>query len=203
MIPEQIITAIDAITKETSTMMYRLDSATPRRHGLAAAFDPSHPRWPDFADLRSLHEASAPVRDVIEMIRVNEDDPDVRRLLSELGHFEIRENWEDVIQPGRSFAKLMFVPWRGSPEAMWVRVQSLEDGVYTGILDNHSDNDCLPRLGDSVSFEAKHVITVIAPDHNQDASDPSPEQIVPSGGPATTPKPSRFRALGNVTRGGD
>jgi hypothetical protein len=61
--------------------------------------------------------------------------------------------------------KLMFVPdpvERGYPEAMWVRVKAIGDGTYTGTLDSHpSPGKGLPGHGEPVTFEGRHVITVM------------------------------------------
>lgn len=68
------------------------------------------------------------------------------------------------IHPGGS-VRLLFVPdppEHGYPEAMWVRVTATGDGTYTGTLDNHpTPGKGLPDYGDAVTFEARHIITVM------------------------------------------
>ena len=61
--------------------------------------------------------------------------------------------------------KLLFVPdppERGYPEARWVRVTAMADGTYTGTLVSHpSPSKDLPGCGDLVTFQGRHIITVM------------------------------------------
>jgi hypothetical protein len=61
--------------------------------------------------------------------------------------------------------RLLFVPdppERGYPEAMWVRVTAMADGTYAGTLASHpSPSTDLPGYGDPVTFQGRHIITVM------------------------------------------
>lgn len=61
--------------------------------------------------------------------------------------------------------KLLFVPdppEHGYPQAMWVKVTDAANGTYTGALANHpSPSEGLPDYGDPVTFEGRHIITVM------------------------------------------
>jgi len=61
--------------------------------------------------------------------------------------------------------KLLFVPGppeRGDPEALRVRVTAMANGTYTGTLASHpSPGTDLPGYGDPVTFQGRHIITVM------------------------------------------
>ena len=65
----------------------------------------------------------------------------------------------------RCSVKLLFVPGpleRGYPQALWVTVTAMADGTYTGTLASHpGPGKDLPGCGDPVTFQGRHIITVM------------------------------------------
>ncbi len=61
--------------------------------------------------------------------------------------------------------KLLFVPHppdHGQPQALWVTVTAMADGAYTGTLASHpGPSTDLPACGDRVTFQGRHIITVM------------------------------------------
>ena len=75
------------------------------------------------------------------------------------------EHYRKTISPGE-LVKLMFIFPIGDDakvERMWVRVISVTEGGYEGQLENEPDNKGFISKGDTMMFEAKHIINIYPP----------------------------------------
>jgi len=64
-----------------------------------------------------------------------------------------------ALKPG-DWAKVGFIFSNGDVERMWVRIETIENGVLQGTLDNEPLNG-EAHLGDRVTFHERHVLGIL------------------------------------------
>jgi hypothetical protein len=73
------------------------------------------------------------------------------------------------LSPG-DFVKVSFESLKGNwaTERMWVIITQVHaTGKFEGKIDNEALNPNLPRLGEPIQFEAKHILSIIKGLHSQ------------------------------------